>query len=310
MEIPSVRSHEQLSVFPFLQIASNWTEFIDNLVYLQDNNLSDTFELRLASSDKSFFMSQLLRHGANWDVIVSSRITSTSKIIDVDLPESQEEKPCQECGEPATVYFECSCGTYAWCEKHEDSYIIWDHSDHNCSPECCKRGHTSEEISAEELRKSISPIEVTLNDISESGKTTFVVEVRQKGGENILREFEGLLGQYEITELKGMIDSVSFDRPDISIGEKAVVMPNFLSSRTLILSLIKLGYGFFDEKQLVVEIAGQDYTEYTCLLPWSVTIDEHSQPYNGTRRHCITLNCSELWSFSALKEYRKGLKRR
>lgn len=106
------------------------------------------------------------------------------------------------CGEPATIILNCSCGNYAWCDKCFEyvgpgevnappSAIFWNHADHNCSSECCAKGHQAPEITLAELRAMVDPLEIQMREIRSfpEGKI-FLVSFQPKTQEDILKEME------------------------------------------------------------------------------------------------------------------------
>ncbi len=185
----------------------------------------------------------------------------------------------------------CSCGTYAWCEEHEDSEVFYDHADHDCSPECCERHHAAESKSAAEIEASVSPIEISIKEIDPAEHLyNFAVNVRHKTEKEIFDELEYLLGCYNVEELCDKLkESVDLREPPLRPGDEVVITPSFLSPRTFALAVVRRGAPI---RARVLET--KDEWDCVCLLPEGVTLPGHSQPYQETENHCVVIARSSL----------------
>lgn len=287
-------SGEQLWLFPFCSVARTIEEFLLNLSMLSNRQSDGEFVIELQNmEDREKFIDRALAIGGH--VSLQGPFRLFAEVLST-LAEKAEEADtdlllCKECGEPAIYYRECSCGTYAWCEGHEDSNVFYNHADHECSSECCRRGHTAQRISAIELEASIPMVEVSVEEQqpTENG-FTFIVKVRRKLEEERLQELEWLMMNYSIEELDGKLENtIECNLPSLEVGQKVAITPHFMSSPTLALAIIRLN------RRLVAQIiAKQSDWDYVLALPEGVTIPGHSKPSDDARRHNVVLSRSEI----------------
>ncbi|MEK7503506.1 MAG: hypothetical protein AAB577_00805 [Patescibacteria group bacterium] len=94
-----------------------------------------------------------------------------------------------ECGNPATVILNCSCGNYVWCQDCVDSCIFWNHADHDCSPECCAQEHKAPAITLTELETMVDPLNIEMKKShSLKYRDVFVVFVHLKTASELFEE--------------------------------------------------------------------------------------------------------------------------
>jgi hypothetical protein len=128
---------------------------------------------------------------------------------------------CQICGKPATSFFSCSCGEYAWCKdcegldpnpKYDDdgTYIgpgdiIWYHADHDCFPACCAHGHPYPPVTGEEMKAILRaqmflPYNVSFREdrASTDDRVLFSVRVQRKTKEERRYEEEDIRKRFEV----------------------------------------------------------------------------------------------------------------
>ena len=281
--------NNQLWLFPFAKTARDVNEFILNILMLKEWRQGGVFRVEINEDKYDEFVQRALAIGA---YVTTRRLTeSFSKGL---LPFLEDPPKCKTCGAPAIYTLECSCGSYAWCEEHEDIEVFWNHADHDCSPECCKRGHTAEKISITELENSISPIEIVVEENSRRGNSaTFTVKVKQKTEEERVQELEYLIMmRYSLEELEGKLKSITFEQNPLAVGSQASVTPTFDTYPILALTVVR-------NKPVFVEVVEKKSDwEYLCLLPENLTVPGHSRPYQVPKRHCVLLDRSELEEIS------------
>ncbi|OGD86159.1 hypothetical protein A2164_01645 [Candidatus Curtissbacteria bacterium RBG_13_35_7] len=117
--------------------------------------------------------------------VVRCELTNTDL---VDLVEVFDVK-CK-CGNPATVVNYCeSCGGFKFCEDCLDSIVFYNHSDHDCSKECCANGHHRKPITEENLERMIQKTKVTIMELRKTRRfTVYLIDIRRKTKEEIEQE--------------------------------------------------------------------------------------------------------------------------
>lgn len=284
------KKDDQLWLFPFLKIVRNKYEFLTNLAILKDWRRDAIFRVRITSDNWAEFLDCSLEIGAYITAYIDPvAYPNPPEVLLDNLDEKQDEDflKCKECGAPAIYFLNCSCGTYAWCEEHEDATVLWDHADHECSSECCARGHSAETRSIAELEAMVSPLEISMEARNQKDIS---VKVRQKSEQECIDELESLMGKYLVRELKGKLKTeFDYTEPSLEIGSEAVITPTDLGSQTLALAVVR------HEKPLIVTIVEKKSGwDYICLLPEGTAIRGHSRPYKKSKCHYIVLSRDEL----------------
>ncbi len=287
-------SDEQLGLFPFCSVARTSGEFLLNLSVLSKRQDGGEFTVKLPNTEeREKFFERALAIGAHVSLRGPCKILTDALIAFTEREDGSEGDLllCKECGAPAIYYIECSCGTYVWCKEHEDSSVFFNHADHICSPECCKRGHTAERISSIELEASIPMVEVSVEEQQPAeNEFIFTVKVRRKSDEEYLQELEWLMMNYSIEELDGKLKStIECNLPPLEIGQRVMVTPHFMSSPTLALAVVRLNH------RLVAQVVGKNSDwDYVLLLPEDVAIPGHSTLSDNGGRHKVILSRSEI----------------
>ena len=147
-------------------------------------------------------------------IIFGARIDShhVASFIRKAFTASEGTGKCMVCGRPSQAFRSCSCGTYEWCMRCEEggamvfwsrfgaeaplSTIFWDHADHDCTPECCTRGHTLQNVSPSELEAMVPRYESVIRDARSEEAGVFTVTVRRKTAGERAEERALLLESY------------------------------------------------------------------------------------------------------------------
>lgn len=124
-----------------------------------------------------------------------------------DSLKEENQARCQKCRRIATSFLDCSCGNYAWCQKHEDTTLLWDHADHDCFPACCAHGHPYPIVTVKETESILyaqmpPPDEICFleDPASEQDRAIFHVKVRQKSQEERTYEAEDIRKRFDVKD--------------------------------------------------------------------------------------------------------------
>jgi len=294
-----MKQQEQLLLFPFYSVVHDVSGFLLNLCILTlDERIKESvFFVKPRNADERKTLSRFF---------CENRFTyNFSGVSRVSKEKQQEEKDanddfgfCQTCGKPAIYRLECSCGTHAWCQEHENVSIWTSHNDHDCcDSECCKRGHILAGINRSsifELEAVIPRTDTSVEEIVFAGGA-FKVKFKRKTAEERLGKLVLLIDGLQIDEAEGMEEKRDGGSSVFGLGQNVWITPEYSFSSSLYTAILLLGEPLAG--QVVFKEVWGKITEYTILLPKGMILP-NSRQFNLGGQHCLTLSREEL---SAMK---------